>query len=120
MNNYTKMFTNFVLNINKIKKLIFNGYYFNEIYNYYLWKNKNMSNYLYKTIDKGIIESLSHMTLVNFVKKILKFFSKQYKTKIDFIIYTMIVGLLLIIIIFYYFQSISLKLILLIFLFSIL
>lgn len=120
MNNYTKKFANFIFNINKIKKLVFNGYYFNEIYNYYLWKNKNISNFLYKIIDKGIIESLSHMTIVNFVKQILKFFSKQYKTKIDFIIYTMIVGLLLIVIIFYYFQTISLKLILLIFLFSIL
>jgi len=60
------------------------------------------------------------MTIVNFIKKILQFFSKQYKTKIDFIIYSMLVGLLLIIVIFYYFQSISLKIILLILLFSIL
>ena len=28
-----------------IKNLIFNGYYFNEIYNYYLYKNKKVYNF---------------------------------------------------------------------------
>ena len=43
-----RKFEKFISIIFNIKKLIFNGYYFNEIYNYYLYKNKKLSYDLMK------------------------------------------------------------------------
>ena len=103
-NNYNKLtikkvktnFSQFVNIISNIKKLIFNGYYFNEIYNYYLYKNKSLSYELFKNLDKGFIEYMGHLFIVNNIKKILHFFSKKNVGRIDYIVFVMILGIIVI------------------------
>ena len=90
-------FKNFINIIFRIKKYVFNGYYFNEIYNYYLYKNKDLSYSLFKNLDKGIIEFLGHVSIVNNIKKIIQFFSKKNQTRIDYIVFIMILGVIIII-----------------------
>lgn len=89
-------FSKYIKLIFVIKKLIFNGYYFNEIYNYYLFRNKKLSYDLMKNLDRGIIEYLGHLFIVNNIKKILYFFSKKYPGRIDYFVFTMIIGIILI------------------------
>ena len=79
-----------------IKKLIFNGYYFNEIYNYYLYKNKKLSFDLMKNLDRGIIEYLGHLFIVNNINKLLHLFSKKHSGRIDYFVFTMVIGIILI------------------------
>ena len=79
-----------------IKNLIFNGYYFNEIYNYYLYKNKKLSFNLMKNLDRGLIEYIGHLFIVNFINRILFFFSKKYPGRIDHFVFIIIVGIILI------------------------
>jgi hypothetical protein len=92
----SSIFYNFIKQINFIKKLIFNGYYFNEIYNYYLFINKSLSYALFKNLDKGIIEYMGHLSIVNNIKKILHFFSKKNKGRIDYIVFVMVLGIIII------------------------
>lgn len=89
-------FKKFINKINFLKKIIFNGYYFNEIYNYYLFKNKKLSYDLMKNLDRGIIEYLGHLFIVNNIKKILYLFSKKNSGRIDYFVFTMIIGIVLI------------------------
>lgn len=89
-------FGNFSNNISNVKNLIFNGYYFNEIYNYYLYKNKSLSFSLMKNLDRGILEYIGHLFIVNNIKKILHFFSKKNVGRIDYIVFVMILGVIII------------------------
>ena len=91
--NKTKVFLKFIEILFNLKKLVFNGYYFNEIYNFYLYKNKKLSYDLMKNLDKGIIEYISHMFLVNNINKILYLFSKKHSGRIDYFVFTMILGI---------------------------
>jgi hypothetical protein len=93
-------FKNYISYIFYIKKLVFNGYYFNEIYNYYLYKNKKLSYDLMKNLDRGIIEYLGHLFIVNNIKKILYLSSKKNSGRIDYFVFTMIVGIVLIFFVF--------------------
>ena len=68
-------FKKYIITIFNIKNLVFNGYYFNEIYNFYLYHNKKLSYNLMKNLDRGIIEYLGHLFIVNNIKKILYLFS---------------------------------------------
>lgn len=79
-----------------VKNLIFNGYYFNEIYNYYLYKNKKLSFSLMKNLDRGLIEYIGHLFIVNFIYKISFIFSKKHAGRIDYFVFTIIVGIILI------------------------
>ena len=79
-----------------VKNLIFNGYYFNEIYNYYLYKNKKLSFSLMKNLDRGLIEYIGHLFIVNFINKISFIFSKKHSGRIDYFVFTIIVGIILI------------------------
>lgn len=79
-----------------VKNLIFNGYYFNEIYNYYLYKNKKLSFSLMKNLDRGLIEYIGHLFIVNFINKISFIFSKKYPGRIDYFVFTIIIGIILI------------------------
>jgi hypothetical protein len=79
-----------------VKNLIFNGYYFNEIYNYYLYKNKKLSFSLMKNLDRGLIEYIGHLFIVNFINKISFIFSKKHSGRIDYFVFTIIVGVILI------------------------
>lgn len=79
-----------------VKNLIFNGYYFNEIYNYYLYKNKKLSFNLMKNLDRGLIEYIGHLFIVNFINKISFIFSKKHAGRIDYFVFTIIVGIILI------------------------
>jgi NADH-ubiquinone oxidoreductase chain 5 len=97
-----KKFKNYINFIVYIKKLVFNGYYFNEIYNYYLYKNKKLSYEFMKNLDRGIIEYLGHLFIVNNIKKILYLSSKKNSGRIDYFVFTMIVGIILI---FFFFLS---------------
>jgi hypothetical protein len=91
-----KKFKKYINILTYIKNLIFNGYYFNEIYNYYLYKNKKLSYDLMKNLDRGIIEYLGHLFIVNNIKKILYLFSKKNSGRIDYFVFTMIIGIVLI------------------------
>lgn len=89
-------FTDLISPFSFIKNLIFNGYYFNEIYNYYLYKNKKLSFSLMKNLDRGLIEYIGHLFIVNFINKISFMFSKKYAGRIDYFVFTIIVGIILI------------------------
>ena len=89
-------FGQFVDIIFDVKKLIFNGYYFNEIYNYYLYKNKSLSFELFKNLDRGVIEYMGHLFIVNNIKRILHFFSKKNVGRIDYIVFVMVLGVIVI------------------------
>ena len=84
----------FMLPFSYIKNLIFNGYYFNEIYNYYLYKNKKLSFNLMKNLDRGLIEYIGHLFIVNFINRILFIFSKKYPGRIDYFVFTIIIGII--------------------------
>ena len=92
----TNKFKDFINIIFFIKKLIFNGYYFNEIYNYYLYKNKKLSSNLMKNLDRGLIEYVGHLFIVNTINKILYIFSKKYPGRIDYFVFTIILGVIII------------------------
>ena len=89
-------FGQFVDIIFDVKKLIFNGYYFNEIYNYYLYKNKSLSFELFKNLDISVIEYMGHLFIVNNIKRILHFFSKKNVGRIDYIVFVMVLGVIVI------------------------
>lgn len=90
-----KAFLKFIEIILNTKKLIFNGYYFNEIYNYYFYKNKKVSYDLMKHLDRGLIEYMGHMFIVNNINKILYLFSKRHSGRIDYFVFTMILGIVI-------------------------
>lgn len=94
--NVRTRFGQFVDIIFDVKKLIFNGYYFNEIYNYYLYKNKSVSFELFKNLDRGVIEYMGHLFIVNNIKRILHFFSKKNVGRIDYIVFVMVLGVIVI------------------------
>jgi len=89
-------FKKFINIIFYIKKLVFNGYYFNEIYNYFLFLNKKLSYILFKNLDRGVIEYIGHLSIVNNLNKILHFFSKRHKGRIDYIVFVMVLSVLII------------------------
>lgn len=89
-------FGTFIGILHFLKKLIYNGYYFNEIYNYFLYKNKKLSYNLFKDLDKGIIEFMGHLSIVSNIKNILYLFSKKNKSRIDYIVFIMILGIVII------------------------
>jgi NADH-ubiquinone oxidoreductase chain 5 len=89
-------FGTFIGILNFLQKLIYNGYYFNEIYNYFLYKNKKLSYNLFKDLDKGIIEFMGHLSIVSNIKNILYLFSKKNKSRIDYIVFIMILGIVII------------------------
>ncbi len=96
------------LNINTFKqflgifKFFFNAYYFNEIYNFYIYKYRNLGTSLFKNLDKGIIEWIGPMVIINFIQKIRSKLSKRHKGLIDHYIFIMILGLFSIIIFIYF------------------
>jgi NADH-ubiquinone oxidoreductase chain 5 len=94
--NVKTSFNQFIDIIFSVKKLVFNGYYFNEIYNYYLYKNKSLSFELFKNLDRGVIEYMGHLFIVNNIKKILHFFSKKNVGRIDYIVFVMVLGIIVI------------------------
>jgi hypothetical protein len=55
-----------------------------------------------KNLDRGIIEYLGHLFIVNNIKKILFIFSKKYPGRIDYFVFTMVIGIILI---FFFFLS---------------
>jgi len=89
-------FGTFIGILHFLKKIIYNGYYFNEIYNYFLYKNKKLSYNLFKDLDKGIIEFMGHLSIVSNIKNILYLFSKKNKSRIDYIVFIMILGIVII------------------------
>ena len=89
-------FGTFIVILHFLQKLIYNGYYFNEIYNYFLYKNKKLSYNLFKDLDKGIIEFMGHLSIVSNIKNILYLFSKKNKSRIDYIVFIMILGIVII------------------------
>ena len=89
-------FGQFVDIIFDVKKLIFNGYYFNEIYNYYLYKNKSLSFELFKNLDRGVIEYMGHLFIVNNIKRILHLLKKKNVGRIDYIVFVMVLGVIVI------------------------
>lgn len=80
----------------------YNAYYFNEIYNFFVYIYRNLGYKLFKNLDKGIIEWLGTMIIVNFIKKIQKNMSKRHKGLIDHFVFVMIFGLFCIIILIYF------------------
>src|SRR5262249_776518 len=59
-NTFTLEFIKFI----NIFKFFFNAYYFNEIYNSYIYKFRNLGYILFKNLDKGIIEWVGPLLLV--------------------------------------------------------
>jgi hypothetical protein len=49
-----------------------------------------------KNLDRGIIEYLGHLFIVNNIKKILYLFSKKNAGRIDYFVFIMIIGIMLI------------------------
>jgi hypothetical protein len=49
-----------------------------------------------KNLDRGIIEYLGHLFIVNNIKKILYLFSKKNSGRIDYFVFIMIIGIILI------------------------
>jgi len=49
-----------------------------------------------KNLDRGIIEYLGHLFIVNNINKILYLFSKKNSGRIDYFVFTMIIGIVLI------------------------
>jgi hypothetical protein len=49
-----------------------------------------------KNLDRGIIEYLGHLFIVNNINKILYLFSKKYPGRIDYFVFTMVIGIVLI------------------------
>jgi NADH-quinone oxidoreductase subunit L len=96
LENNQSNFINFLNIILKIRSLVFNGYYFNEIYNYFLYKNKFLSFNLLKNLDRGILEYFGHLFIVNNIKKILHIFSKKHVGRIDYIVFVMILSIIII------------------------
>jgi len=85
-----------------IFKFFFNAYYFNEIYNYFVYKNRNLGLNFFKNLDKGFIEWIGPMLIVNWIRKIQSIVSKKYTGLIDHYIFIMILGLFSIIVFIYF------------------
>lgn len=83
-------------------KFFFNAYYFNEIYNSIIYKCRNIGYLLFKNLDKGFIESIGPMFLVNTIQFIKTIVAKKYKGSVDHYVFIMIFGLLGIIIFIYF------------------
>ena len=49
-----------------------------------------------KNLDRGIIEYLGHLFIVNNIKKVLHLFSKKYPGRIDYFVFTMVIGIILV------------------------
>jgi hypothetical protein len=49
-----------------------------------------------KNLDRGLIEYLGHLFIVNNIKKILYLFSKKNAGRIDYFVFIMIIGIMLI------------------------
>jgi NADH:ubiquinone oxidoreductase subunit 5 (subunit L)/multisubunit Na+/H+ antiporter MnhA subunit len=101
MNNVN--FENFFSFIN-IFKFFFNAYYFNEIYNFFVYKYRNLGYFLFKNLDKGFIESIGPMFIVNSTQFIKKNLSKKNDGVLDHYVFIMIFGLFGIIIFVYFFN----------------
>jgi NADH:ubiquinone oxidoreductase subunit 5 (subunit L)/multisubunit Na+/H+ antiporter MnhA subunit len=97
---YNKIFNKFF----NIFKFFFKSYYFNEIYNSYLYKYRNLGYILFKNLDKGVIEWLGPMLVINFIKKIINIIAKKNKGLIDHYVFVMIFGMFCIIIFIYFLE----------------
>jgi hypothetical protein len=49
-----------------------------------------------KNLDRGIIEYLGHLFIVNNINKLLHIFSKKYPGRIDYFVFTMVIGIILV------------------------
>lgn len=87
-----------------IFKFFFNAYYFNEIYNSFLYKYRNLGYILFKNLDKGFIEWIGPMFIVNLIQKLKILVSKKNKGLIDHYVFIMILGLFTIIIFIYFLE----------------
>jgi NADH:ubiquinone oxidoreductase subunit 5 (subunit L)/multisubunit Na+/H+ antiporter MnhA subunit len=92
----------YMIAFKSIFKFFYNAYYFNEIYNSYIYKYRNLGYVLFKNLDKGFIEGIGPLFIVNFVQKLKLLLSKRYKGLIDHYVFIMIFGLLNIIIFIYF------------------
>ena len=101
---------NIILNLIKMTKIFIKGYYFNNTYNNYFYKYRNLSSILFKEIDKGIIENLGPMSIVKIVNKIMPLVSKKNKGLIDYYVFVMILGLLIILMVIFWLNLILIKL----------
>ena len=95
-NKKIRKFETFTNKIFKIKKILYKGYYFSEIYNYFLYKNKKLSYILFKDLDKGFIDFIGNFGIVNKINKILYLFSKKNKNRIDYIVFVMVLSIFII------------------------
>lgn len=84
------------------------AYFFNENYNYYLYKFRNLGNVFFINLDKGLIESIGPMFLVNNINLILNVFSKKYRGLVDHYIFIMVLGVLGLLLLLFYFNIIYL------------
>lgn len=50
-----------------------------------------------KNLDRGFIEYISHLFIVNFINKILFIFSKKYPGRIDYFVFIIIISVIIII-----------------------
>lgn len=91
-------------------KIIIKGYYFNNTYNYYIYKYRNISSKLFKNIDKGLIEKVGPLSIVNIINKLLPLFAKKNKGLIDHYVFIMILGLFIILVIIILLNIILIKL----------
>lgn len=96
-------FENFFSFVNFFK-FFFNAYYFNEIYNFFVYKYRNLGYFLFKNLDKGFIESIGPMFIVNSTKFIKNILSKKNAGVLDHYVFIMIFGLFGIIIFVYFFH----------------
>lgn len=85
-------------------KFFFNAYYFNEIYNSFVYKYRGLGYLLFKNLDKGLIEWLGPIFFVNNVQKLTAFFSKKHKGLIDHYVFIMIFGLFGLVIFIYFLE----------------
>lgn len=95
---------NILIKYINIFKFFFNAYYFNEIYNSYIYKIRNLGYVLFKNLDKGFIEWIGPMFIVNLVQKLKILVSKKNKGLIDHYVFIMIFGLFTIIILIYFLE----------------
>jgi hypothetical protein len=97
-----KLNYNILIDFISFFKFFFNAYYFNEVYNSFIYKFRNLGYILFKNLDKGFIETIGPMFIVNFIQNIKFFFAKKHKGLIDHYVFIMIFGLFGIIIFIYF------------------
>jgi NADH:ubiquinone oxidoreductase subunit 5 (subunit L)/multisubunit Na+/H+ antiporter MnhA subunit len=100
--NIIKIFVKKSLNFITIFQFFYSGYYFNEIYNSYIFHYRNLGTILFKNLDKGLIEGLFPLIIIKVINSFLSEVSKKNKGLIDHYVFIMILGLFSITIYIYY------------------